>query len=44
MPGIGTAALIPGAKFVEINGMGHDYPPELWDRLVSEIASFCLGV
>jgi pimeloyl-ACP methyl ester carboxylesterase len=39
-----TAALIPGAKFVEINGMGHDYPPELWDRLVSEIASFCLGV
>ena len=39
-----TAALIPGAKFVEIKGMGHDYPPELWDRLVSEIATFCLGV
>ena len=39
-----TAALIPGAKFVEIKGMGHDYPPQLWDRLVSEIANFCLGV
>ena len=38
-----TAALIPGAEFVEIKGMGHDYPPELWDRLVSEIATFCLG-
>ena len=39
-----TAELIPGAKFVEIEGMGHDYPPQLWDRWVSEIKSFCLGV
>jgi len=38
-----TAELIPGAKFVEIEGMGHDYPPELWDRWVSEIKEFCLG-
>ena len=38
-----TAALIPGAKFVEIKGMGHDFPPQLWDRLVSEVADFCLG-
>ena len=38
-----TAALIPGAKFVEIEGMGHDYPPELWDRWVTEVAAFCLG-
>jgi pimeloyl-ACP methyl ester carboxylesterase len=38
-----TAALIPGATFVEIKGMGHDYPPELWDRWVSEVASFCLA-
>ena len=38
-----TAELIPGAKFVEIEGMGHDYPPELWDRWVEEIKTFCLG-
>ena len=38
-----TAELIPGAKFVEIEGMGHDYPPELWDRWVHEIRIFCLG-
>jgi pimeloyl-ACP methyl ester carboxylesterase len=38
-----TAELIPGAKFVRIEGMGHDYPPQLWDRLVAEIAGFCLS-
>ncbi len=38
-----TAALIPGAKFVEIKGMGHDYPPALWQRWVDEVAAFCLG-
>ncbi len=25
-----TAALIPGARFVMLNGMGHDYPPQMW--------------
>jgi pimeloyl-ACP methyl ester carboxylesterase len=30
-----TAEAIPGARFVIIEGMGHDYPPEHWDRLVS---------
>jgi pimeloyl-ACP methyl ester carboxylesterase len=30
-----TAEAIPGARFVLIEGMGHDYPPEHWDRLVS---------
>jgi pimeloyl-ACP methyl ester carboxylesterase len=29
-----TAAAIPGARFVLIEGMGHDYPPAHWDRLV----------
>jgi pimeloyl-ACP methyl ester carboxylesterase len=37
-----TAELIPGAKFVVIEGMGHDYPPQFWDRWVAEVASFCL--
>jgi pimeloyl-ACP methyl ester carboxylesterase len=36
-----TAELIPGAEFVAIEGMGHDYPPELWQRWVDEVARFC---
>jgi pimeloyl-ACP methyl ester carboxylesterase len=39
-----TAELIPGAKFVEIEGMGHDYPPQFWQRWVDEVAGFCLSV
>jgi pimeloyl-ACP methyl ester carboxylesterase len=33
-----TAESIPGARFELIDGMGHDYPPELWDRLVGLVA------
>ena len=29
-----TAELIPGARLELIEGMGHDYPPQLWDRWV----------
>jgi pimeloyl-ACP methyl ester carboxylesterase len=29
-----TADSIPGARFVVMEGMGHDYPPEFWDRWV----------
>ena len=28
-----TAELIPGARYVEIEGMGHDYPPAMWDHV-----------
>jgi pimeloyl-ACP methyl ester carboxylesterase len=35
-----TAELIPGARYVEIEGMGHDYPPAVWDRWVSIWADF----
>ena len=38
-----TAELIPGARFVEIDGMGHDYPVPLWDRWVDEVTTFCLA-
>lgn len=35
-----TAEVIPGAKYVEIEGMGHDYPRAVWDRWVSGWADF----
>ena len=37
--GRATAAAIPGAKLVEIEGMGHDLPHAVWPRLVDEIAA-----
>jgi len=33
--GEATAAAIPGARLEIIEGMGHDYPPELWPRLTA---------
>jgi pimeloyl-ACP methyl ester carboxylesterase len=30
-----TAEAIPGARFVVIEGLGHDYPPQYWDQLIS---------
>jgi pimeloyl-ACP methyl ester carboxylesterase len=38
-----TAELVPDAQFLAIEGMGHDYPPALWDRWVESVATFCLG-
>ena len=35
-----TAALIPGATYVEFEGMGHDYPPAVWPLWVSTWSSF----
>ncbi len=38
-----TAELIPGARFELIEGMGHDYPPQLWERWVELVARHALG-
>ena len=38
-----TAELIPGARFELIEGMGHDYPPELWERWVDLVVGHALG-
>lgn len=38
-----TAEVIPGARYVEIEGLGHDLPPKMWSRLVQEVADFALG-
>jgi pimeloyl-ACP methyl ester carboxylesterase len=37
--GKATAAAIPGAELVLVEGMGHDLPPQLWPRLVELIAA-----
>jgi pimeloyl-ACP methyl ester carboxylesterase len=38
-----TADLVPGARFELIEGMGHDYPPQLWHRWVDLIGDFALA-
>lgn len=38
-----TADVIPGARYVEIDGMGHDYPPAVWELWVSTWAEFVGG-
>jgi pimeloyl-ACP methyl ester carboxylesterase len=35
-----TAAVIPGAQYVEIEGMGHDYPPAVWNEWVGIWSEF----
>jgi len=35
-----TAAVIPGARYVEIEGMGHDYPPPVWNEWVAVWSEF----
>jgi pimeloyl-ACP methyl ester carboxylesterase len=35
-----TAECIPGARYVEIDGMGHDYPPPVWEGWVSVWSEF----
>ena len=38
-----TAEVIPGARYVEIEGMGHDYPPVVWDTWVDTWLAFVTG-
>jgi pimeloyl-ACP methyl ester carboxylesterase len=39
-----TAAAIPGARLEIVAGMGHDYPPQYWDRMVELISTHALEV
>jgi pimeloyl-ACP methyl ester carboxylesterase len=39
-----TAELIPGARFETIEGMGHDYPPQLWNHWVDVVSEFIASV
>ena len=35
-----TAELIPGARYHEVDGMGHDYPPAVWNEWVGVWSDF----
>ena len=35
-----TAACVADSRYVEIDGLGHDLPPGMWDRLVDEVSRF----
>jgi pimeloyl-ACP methyl ester carboxylesterase len=37
--GRAIARAIPGARLVLIDGMGHDLPEQLWDRIIGELTS-----
>jgi pimeloyl-ACP methyl ester carboxylesterase len=37
--GRSIARTIRGARLVLIEGMGHDLPKELWDRIIGELTS-----
>ena len=39
-----TAEVVPGARYVEIDGMGHDYPPAVWPEWVTVWAEFAHAV
>lgn len=39
-----TAELIPGARYEEVEGMGHDYPPAVWPTWVHLWSSFVDGI
>jgi pimeloyl-ACP methyl ester carboxylesterase len=39
-----TAELIPGARYEEIEGMGHDYPPAVWPTWVRLWVDFAADV
>ena len=42
--GLRTAEVIPNARFIEIKGMGHDYPEYFWPNLVSAVREHCQNI
>jgi pimeloyl-ACP methyl ester carboxylesterase len=42
--GRATAAAIPAAELMEIEGMGHNFPSGLWEQIADRIAALVLSV
>jgi pimeloyl-ACP methyl ester carboxylesterase len=38
-----TAEIVPDARLEIVEGMGHDYPPQYWDRMVELISSHAMA-
>ena len=34
-----TAELVPGAEYLEIEGMGHELPPQVWARIIAAVTA-----
>ena len=34
-----TADLVPGAQYLEIEGMGHELPPQVWSSIISAVTA-----
>jgi pimeloyl-ACP methyl ester carboxylesterase len=41
--GRATAAAKPGSRLEIVEGMGHDYPPQYWDRMVDLITGHAIA-
>jgi pimeloyl-ACP methyl ester carboxylesterase len=39
-----TAELIPGARYLEIEGMGHELPPQVWAPIISAVTALSAGI
>jgi len=37
-----TAEVVPGARFLPIEGMGHDHPRGLWSQFADALEGFAL--
>lgn len=39
-----TAELIPGAQYLEIEGMGHELPPQVWSPIISAVTALAARI
>ena len=39
-----TAELVPGAEYLEIEGMGHDLPPQVWAPIIASVTALATRI
>ena len=39
-----TAELVPGAEYLEIEGMGHELPPQVWASIISAVTTLAARI